>query len=1086
MMRKLAVAALALLAALAPAMAQVPNFPQTLPADTLVGRLGVGSGPSQAIPITSITSRISNCEQVSLNATAGTDNGPAIGRAIAAAAASGRNCVQLPVGIYDVGPVTISTSNITIQCAARSNPYFDGGTRLRALTATTTMFTVTFASNVYFKDCAWVPYGYTTAAAYRTALATPASTPQQTAGSYVKFSTTSYTAGLENWFMIGPYYGVELEDNANELTFKDGRIRDFVKAGVYANVPSAGAHIFDGIIMDTVHVSGNDACFYVRKHGGDLQIRSGLLFHCHHGVWLNPGLGEYVIWPKVSMSSIDSCDDTYLQANQRGGTGINVTPHGGGLVRGGEFSDIWIGSCDRAIALIADSTATGEGELAKLDGLKFTNIHAVNNFREALRTDYATNLSLVNPYFAGNGHLANNTYDSIYIGAHTLQISFFGGHVGNPAGGYPTTSVTGQPNYPYSTYNTRYSVTLESGFNGVFQWSGAFLYPGATGTWNVSGATLVEGSFCTGYGCPGGFGQDVWGDLTVTSKIAAGAQATGTVAGDITAARSATGGFVYFGSNGSHAFGYNGTNWVMSGAAQGDLIYGSAAATLSLLPKDTGVSRFLKNSGTSNNPAWAQPAASDLSNGTTGSGAVVLQTSPTIKTPTIGGSPDAYAALTPDAGGGSYRLISTGTAGGGQSAADGSLLAAAGSFGIEDMTANLVRLAITSGGNVGIGTATPGTFLQVGDGTTPLALTGIRLATGGNNYYTVSDNTRQALFGVDTNGGMVGTYTAHKFALRYQNIDQISLTANTSTGITFNNYGAGVLTTNGSGVVSAATTSAAIASALSDETGTGALVFADSPAFATKITTPKIIGGSGTTGAQLTFQTTTGVGSGEYFEWKGGNNGATSFGVLSTNGFIAAGQVCAVNCATGASTGEITTGVAADIGRVWFGTSGSHAISYNGQYLFDGGALPVNGGGTGYAVLPARSTSSPADPTGTTSATAVMMGLAGSVTPTTSGKVNLTMSGIATNATGGESCQLRMRYGTGAAPANGAAASGTTTGGAINYTSATANAYVPFSVSSYITGLTPSTAYWLDMSLLQISGGTCNLYSVTIVATEVL
>lgn len=49
--------------------------------------------------------------------------------------------------------------------------------------------------------------------------------------------------------------------------------------------------------------------------------------------------------------------------------------------------------------------------------------------------------------------------------------------------------------------------------------------------------------------------------------------------------------------------------------AQGDLIYGSAANTLSALSKDTNATRYLSNTGTSNNPAWAQIT---LSNGVTG------------------------------------------------------------------------------------------------------------------------------------------------------------------------------------------------------------------------------------------------------------------------------------------------------------------------------------------------------------------------------------------------------------------------------------------------------------------------------------
>lgn len=42
--------------------------------------------------------------------------------------------------------------------------------------------------------------------------------------------------------------------------------------------------------------------------------------------------------------------------------------------------------------------------------------------------------------------------------------------------------------------------------------------------------------------------------------------------------------------------------------AQGDVLYGSASSTLSALAKDTNATRYLSNTGTSNNPAWAQVA----------------------------------------------------------------------------------------------------------------------------------------------------------------------------------------------------------------------------------------------------------------------------------------------------------------------------------------------------------------------------------------------------------------------------------------------------------------------------------------------
>jgi hypothetical protein len=49
--------------------------------------------------------------------------------------------------------------------------------------------------------------------------------------------------------------------------------------------------------------------------------------------------------------------------------------------------------------------------------------------------------------------------------------------------------------------------------------------------------------------------------------------------------------------------------------AQGDLLYGSASNTLSVLSKNTTATRYLSNTGTSNNPAWSQV---NLANGVTG------------------------------------------------------------------------------------------------------------------------------------------------------------------------------------------------------------------------------------------------------------------------------------------------------------------------------------------------------------------------------------------------------------------------------------------------------------------------------------
>lgn len=49
---------LALLTGISPAIAQVPNFPQTVPSDTFVGRIQPGSGPTEALPIASLLARV--------------------------------------------------------------------------------------------------------------------------------------------------------------------------------------------------------------------------------------------------------------------------------------------------------------------------------------------------------------------------------------------------------------------------------------------------------------------------------------------------------------------------------------------------------------------------------------------------------------------------------------------------------------------------------------------------------------------------------------------------------------------------------------------------------------------------------------------------------------------------------------------------------------------------------------------------------------------------------------------------------------------------------------------------------------------
>lgn len=73
---------------------------------------------------------------------------------------------------------------------------------------------------------------------------------------------------------------------------------------------------------------------------------------------------------------------------------------------------------------------------------------------------------------------------------------------------------------------------------------------------------------------------------------------------------------------------------------QGDLVYGGTSGVYTRLAGNTTTTKeYLSQTGNGSSsaaPVWSQIAASDLSNGVTGSGSVVLATSPTLTTPTLG------------------------------------------------------------------------------------------------------------------------------------------------------------------------------------------------------------------------------------------------------------------------------------------------------------------------------------------------------------------------------------------------------------------------------------------------------------------
>ena len=156
----------------------------------------------------------------------------------------------------------------------------------------------------------------------------------------------------------------------------------------------------------------------------------------------------------------------------------------------------------------------------------------------------------------------------------------------------------------------------------------------------------------------------------------------------------------------------------------------------------------------------------------------------------------------------------------------------------------------------------------------------------------------------------------------------------------------------------------------------------------------------------------------------------------------------------------------------YFGTSiVVPTLNVTTAYQFNGNAL-------------ATTSSTPANPTGTTSTTGVMMGLAGSIT-TRTGRVLVIISGTMKSDTANDGAQVQIRYGTGTAPTNGAALTGTAVGSLQRLVaSAVTSEEFPFSVSAVVTGLTGGTAYWLDVGLAAITGGTAAITSVSVAAHD--
>jgi hypothetical protein len=138
------------------------------------------------------------------------------------------------------------------------------------------------------------------------------------------------------------------------------------------------------------------------------------------------------------------------------------------------------------------------------------------------------------------------------------------------------------------------------------------------------------------------------------------------------------------------------------------------------------------------------------------------------------------------------------------------------------------------------------------------------------------------------------------------------------------------------------------------------------------------------------------------------------------------------------------------------------------------------------AVRPQLASGSSAAPTGNVSTTAKMMGLAIAITPQVTGRLRVIIAGMVLNSTlAGDGTNITGKYGTGAAPANGAASAGSAVGIQQHFIASTVAGQQGFTVLGVITGLALNVAVWLDLELIAVTGGGSTVKDVQWVVEEV-
>jgi hypothetical protein len=134
-------------------------------------------------------------------------------------------------------------------------------------------------------------------------------------------------------------------------------------------------------------------------------------------------------------------------------------------------------------------------------------------------------------------------------------------------------------------------------------------------------------------------------------------------------------------------------------------------------------------------------------------------------------------------------------------------------------------------------------------------------------------------------------------------------------------------------------------------------------------------------------------------------------------------------------------------------------------------------------------TVTPADQTGITSTTPLMLGLGAAtaatvITPSSTGRVVFTICGDIDSSGSATSTYIQLAYGSGTPPANSGPAAGTTISAQQQFIYSGAGNPGGFSVTGFVSGLTVGTAYWFDLQV-KAAAGVATVIRVTGTAFEI-